>query len=528
MLKIAKKPLPSTVLATEQEVQLDQQRNITNIAGSATLAGIGDFTNGVLRYITNVLMTHMVAPSVYGVFGEVSTAMFILGWIIKLGFDGVMIRLLPAYRVNNRQDLANGLARFTIWITLISGLVVSGLIFAFAAVIARLFYHNPSYRQPLQEVAILVLLTALQWVLAAGLQAYKEIKWKVYVDRFCQPLITLITLVILYLLGLRLEALSFSAIVGYFCSILIGQVVLSKILKRNSHHTRSSYIPRVWLYNAIPMLFNGLIFGILNSADILFLSLYATSVQAGIYIATDRVSSLTVIPLVALNMIFSPIVVEYHTNGKHEQLASMLKLVTKWSFSLSLPVFLASLVFHDAILGIFGPQYTAGGLALMILCIGNMVNAGTGSVLQLLAMTGHLRIVSINSTVTICVNAVLSFILVPHFAILGAALAVALAEIMLNAMSLIEVYWIMKIHPYRWDIYKPLLAGGVAFGVGVLLVHFVYLGPGRFAGLEELALLIPFAFVYCLVMVLLRFSKEDQIVFDMLVARFGKKRPSNT
>ncbi len=39
-----------------------------------------------------------------------------------------------------------------------------------------------------------------------------------------------------------------------------------------------------------------------------------------------------------------------------------------------------------------------------------------------------------------------------------------------------------------------------------------------------LGLIIPFMLVYLLTLALLRFSKEDMMVFDAVLARIGKKR----
>lgn len=523
----ATQSLPKVTQVTENTKQLERSKDITAIAGGAAIAGVGDLSYGLLRFVTNVAMTHMVSPAAYGIFGEVYTATLILGWVTKLGFDGVLVRLLPAYRVKDERGLAVGLVRFATWSTLLSGLLASALFFAFAAVIARFVYHDPSYRQPLLEVAPLIPLMAAQVVLACGLQAFKEIKWKVYMDRFSQPLITLIAMVVFYLLGWRMEALIFSAIGGFFCSVCIGYVALGKTVKRFTRDTPPMYSFGEWSRLAVPLLFNGLIQGILNSTDIVFLSIFAAPIQAGIYIAADRVSYFVVMPLFALNMIFSPLMGEYHASRKHEQLANMFKMVTKWSFSLSLPVFLCFVIFHHAILGIFGSKYTQGEVVLLILCFGNLVDAGTGSVVQLLAMTGHLRILLINSVISIIVNIGLSFFFVQYFGILGAALAAALAVIIINGLGLIEVYCIAKIHPYRRDIYKPLLAGGAAYLVAVLLLHFIHFDSGRFAGIEELSFIIPFMVVYVLVLVLLRFSEEDQIVFAAVRAKFGKQRSSN-
>lgn len=509
--------------------QVDQHRDITAVAGSAAISGIGDICGSILRYITNIVMTHMFSPAIYGIFGEVYTAAMFLGWLADWGFGGLLAYLVPAYRVKDQRSLVGGIMRFATWITLISSLLAGMLFFAFAAVIARVFYHNPSYELPLQEVALLIPLMAFQMVVSGGLQAFKEIKWKVYVGRLGQPVATLITMVIFYLLGWHMEALSFSAIGGYFCSVLIGQIVLSKIVKRFTGDTPPRYTPRIWAGIAMPLLFSGLILNIAGSADILFISIFATPAQAGIYIAAERVSHFVLLPYNALNMIFLPLIVEYYANGKHEQLASMFKLVTKWSLSLSLPVFLCCLVFHDTILGIFGPQYTTGWLALVILCFGNFVCSGTGVGLQLLTITRRLRDVSIISIISIILLIGLSFILVPRFYILGAALAAALVDVIINVLCTIEVYWIMKLHPYRRDVYKPLLSGGVASLVGILLVHFVHLqrGHGFFVVLEQLSLIIPFVLVYILVLLLLRLSEEDRIVFHAVLARFGRQKSTN-
>lgn len=510
--------------ATEHADQLDRRNDITAAARGAAIAGVGDLSYGFLRYATNVVMTHMVSPATYGVFGEVYTAAIILAWATKLGLDGVFIRLLPTYRVKGERALLAGLVRFSTWTTLLSGLLAGLFIFFFTSFIAIHIYHDLAYRLPLQEIAPLIPLMSLQVVLACGLQGFKEIKWKVYMDRLCQPLITLMTMVIFYWLGWRLEALSFSAIAGFCCSVLLGQLVFGKVVKRFTRSTPPRYIPLVWSSSAIPLLCTGLVQSLLNSADILFLSLFSTPSQAGIYIAADRVSYFVVMPLFAFNMIFSPMMGEYHAGGKYERLASMFKMVTKWSFSLSLPIFLCCLVFRDSILGVFGPQYTSAALVLILLCFGNLVDAGTGSVLQLLTMTGHLRIILLNSIISVTVSIGLSLVLIQRYGILGAALAAIFAVIVINGLGLIEMYWITKIHPYRSDIYKPLLAGGAASIVGVLLLHFIHFSNIRFATIEKLSLIIPFVLVYVLVMILLRFNEEDRIVFDVVRIRLGRAR----
>jgi O-antigen/teichoic acid export membrane protein len=517
--------LPVIARDTEKEEQLNQHRDITATARGAGIAGFANLMYNALRYVMNVAMTHIVSPGIFGVFGEVITVVSLLGVLANLGFDRLLIYLLPTYRVKHDRDLANGLVRFSIRISLIAGFLLGALLFAFAPVIARAYYHAPSDELILRELALLIPLIALGGVFSAGLQALKEIEWKVYVQ-LSLSLITLIALVIFFLLGWGLEALIFSAISGYICSMLIGQIAFSKFVKRFTGDAAPRYLPRQWFGFALPALFSEQIFNIAITADILILSIFATPAQAGIYIIASRISSLVNLPLASLNVIFIPQMAEYFASGERKQLESMFKMVTKWSFSLSLPVCLCCLVFYDAILGIFGAQYTTGWLVLVILCFGYLANTGTGAVFQLLSIMRRLYITSIDSITQLILSIGLSFLLVPSLNILGAAMAVALASILVNVLCVIEVYWIMKLHPYRWNMCKPLLAGGVATIVGILLKHFVHLQPGsgRFAILVELGLIVPFILVYILVLLLLRFSEEDRIVFNALFVRFRRLR----
>jgi len=77
---------------------------------------------------------------------------------------------------------------------------------------------------------------------------------------------------------------------------------------------------------------------------------------------------------------------------------------------------------------------------------------------------------------------------------------------------------------FRWDMLKSVVAGGVASMVGLLLLRVIHVGYGYRAIFGILSLVIPFMLVYVLVLAVLRFSKEDRMVFDAVLARIGKKK----
>jgi O-antigen/teichoic acid export membrane protein len=516
--------LPIIKIVPAEKSETDQYQVIGSTAGGAAIAGIGDLIFAILRYTTNVVMTNIVSESIYGTYMTAYTSAMLVGSMAALGLDSTMVRFLSTYRAKGEHGHAAGLIRFVMWMTLISGLLCGTLFFLSSTFLAHVIFLNDKYALSLKEVALLVPLIAMQLIIASGLQALKAIKWKVYVDRLIQPMLSLVLIGVFYLLGLRLEALILATICGFLASVITGHVLLRKASRQIVCSTAPSMEPKTWLRFAIPMSLYALIQNMLNSTDVLFLTIFSTAAQVGLYGAADRTSTFVVMPLFALNTIFSPLIAEYYARGEYEQLASLAKIVTKWSFSLSLPVFLCFCVFHEAILSIFSRGYTAAGAVLIILSFGNLVNAGAGSTGSLLVMTGHARVILANTAVTIILNIGLAFFLIPRFNVIGAALAAAMALIILDIAYFIEAYCILKILTFRWDMLKSVAAGGVASMVGLLLLHFTHAGYGYRAIVGTLGLIIPFMFVYLLTLALLRFSKEDMMVFDAVLARIGTKR----
>ncbi len=501
-----------------------QPQDLASTAAGAAVAGAGDLAFAVLRYVTNVVMTNIVSESVYGTYMSVYTPVLIAGSIAQLGLYSTMVRFLPAYRMKGERGLAAGLIRFVIWMTFISGLLCGALFYLSSTVIAHLVYHQDAYALPLKEIALLIPLIALQLVLASGLQALKAIKWKVYVDRLIQPGLTLAFIGAFYLLGLRLEALILATICGFLASVITGHILLRKASRHLVSDVRPRFEPKTWLRFALPMSLYTLIQNVMNSTDVLFLTAFTTAAQVGLYAAADRVSTFVLMPLYALNTIFSPLIAEYYARGDYEQLANLAKVVTKWSFSLTLPIFLCFYVFHDAVLSIFSREYTAAGAVLIILSFGNLVNAIAGLAGSLLLITGHSRIILVDTAATIIVNIGLAFFLVPRFNVTGAAVAAALAVIILNIAYFIQAYLILKMLTFRWDMLKSVAAAGVASMAGFLLLHVIPTGYGYHAIFGTCGLVITFILVYALVLALLRFSKEDIMVFDAVLARVGRKR----
>ena len=106
---------------------------------------------------------------------------------------------------------------------------------------------------------------------------------------------------------------------------------------------------------------------------------------------------------------------------------------------MSLPIALAFIVFGREILALaFGQAYAGADLALAILALGQLVNAGAGSVGILLIMSGNQRRAASGVAFGAGLNVVLGVLLIPPYGVNGAAVAAA-AGLVLSNLLLVDI-----------------------------------------------------------------------------------------
>jgi O-antigen/teichoic acid export membrane protein len=485
--------------------------------------GLGMIISGALGYIQTVAMTHMVSRSTYGIFLLVYTMAVFISQLTKLGLDGVLLRFLPAYRAREERRLAAGLALFSFWVPAAVGLACALGLSLLANPIARGVFHNAAYATPMREASLIIPLNGLLSVVLNGLQAIKVVKWQVYVGRVIEPVATLTLLALFYLIGFRLDALIFAYVFSLLLSVIVGRIAFKR-LAGNLIHAEPEYVPGEWMRFGAAMLFNVMTIAVIQSTDVLGVGAFDTAGQVSLYGAADRIGSLIAMPFFALNIVFTPMISEMYARREMRQLERMFALVTRWSFAVSWPICLCCVIYSAPILGIFGKGYVAGSTALVILAAGSIINAGTGPVNSILIMTGQLRVLWFNTSLRLVANVALVLLLIPRYGILGAALASSLTVALLNAVCLAQVWWIMKIQPYRWEVLKPLAAGGAAAVVGLVLMYLTQAGTGVSSSITDffasVGLVLAFLAVYMFGLMRLGLTEEDRQVFEAVRAKF--------
>lgn len=166
-----------------------------------------------------------------------------------------------------------------------------------------------------------------------------------------------------------------------------------------------------------------------RNIDVLMLSWLASNIETGIYYACTRVSSLFLLALFAMNAVASPIVTRANLNNDINKLQNTIYKVTIASSLVSVVLLLMVLVFGKDILALFEFNSNKAYVGLIILSVGNFIRTLLGPVFMIATMTGLEKYALRVSALSVIVNIILNFILIPFLGLIGAAAATIISRV---------------------------------------------------------------------------------------------------
>jgi O-antigen/teichoic acid export membrane protein len=131
-------------------------------------------------------------------------------------------------------------------------------------------------------------------------------------------------------------------------------------------------------------------------------------------------------------------------------------------------------------------------------------------------MSGRSKLNLINISFILVTNILLNLFFIPKYGVSGAALATTISISLGGVIALLEVNAILKIHPYRLDFFKPLMAGCMSFGV--LFVLEGHIGQKNYP-IILIALILIFILLYAYILFLFGISAEDRFILDRLKSK---------
>lgn len=475
-----------------------------------TVNSIGSAYSITSRFVFNIVIARILGPHQSGIYYLALTVAYFVGALSVGGFDTTVIRFLALYRVDGDWASFRGTLRFALRSVAVLGTTLSLCLLFGAPWIANGLFHKPEMTVPLRVVALYVPLYAVEAVLLAATQSFKQMKYKVYIEAMLNPTLRVVLAVTIYLLGGRVVGV----LGGYVFSLLVCAILATFALRRCIPVVLNTYPPVVRRRDLVnywfPMFGVSLLSFMVLYGDTLVLGHFRTSAEVGVYSVCVRLVIVQAFFIGVVGQIFSPMVSELHHREEFGQLADFSKVIALWTVEFFAPIALVFLLVPQEIMAVFGGGFRAGAPILLILLAGQFANYITGPVGLIVSMAGWSRLQLANMITSLSLQVLLAFLLIPSQGIVGAAIANSAGVITLNLLQLIEVRVRLGFQPLSMLLAKPLLGALAGLAVAIVVGHSVKL-PGAW---QAIVVCFSMLLVYLATLLLLGFDRHTKLAWQ--------------
>jgi O-antigen/teichoic acid export membrane protein len=430
-----------TLNITTNAVGKDHDKGHDRLDASASEAGRAGLVVLALRvagaglaYVTQVLMARLMGVSEYGLFATAWVWIAILGHAALFGLSQTTCRFVPAYITRGEYGLARGfLARG--WLFVAIGSVLIASIWVSCVWVLRGW---------LEGAAVPVMMLAAVVVPIFALQDYAESVARA----FNRPILAIAPpyvvrqsfvaggMILAVWIGFKADASLAIAVtlVATLCVLAIQVVLLRRVVKLALPIGERVYRMRAWAIASIPVAFVDLATLLIGYADVLLLSLFAPPEAVAIYFAATRLVQFINFIGYAASAATSARLTSAHARGDHAELAHLVKRTTQWSTLAAALVAISIMIAAPLLLRLFGVGFESAVPLVAIMAVGLVIQVAMGPGESVLNMLGQERACALGSSAALAIAIGFSCFLTPVYGPVGAAIAMASANMVRGAM----------------------------------------------------------------------------------------------
>jgi len=386
----------------------------------------------VLGFILIYIISNKIGAEGVGIYNLFNQILIVFSITLGLGLNISVIRYVGQF--NNKKDRPKMVLLYRHMITTIPilSILIGTILFVEAEFFATFFSEDESYSTLIELVAIVLPFYTINLISVEFIRGLKKLQLSELIRTVILPTVILTGVMFIWEDSIKIIEIIYlfvaASVINFFISNSTIFFHLRKITKVNT----VKFSKKELLNTSYPMMITGLSYALMASLPIFFLSFYYEQHDVGVYSIAFKIAQIISLILVIVNTIAAPKFSEMFwskNTGALQKLVSQSVRIMFWaSLILSIVIWIGS----GWILNVFGETFIEGQWVLVILVLGQLINASTGSVGVLLNMSGNQKIfrnIIICSTILI---SLLCLILIPRYGIVGAAISFCINEIFWN------------------------------------------------------------------------------------------------
>jgi len=424
---------------------IDTQELLKGTSTTLTLRVIGVS----ISYIFNIILARMYGAAVLGIFALSATLGSIFSIIGSAGTNVSIVRFVAGRTAPTNRAEVFDIYNKVLFLVLPLSSFIALILYLLSPSLAQNVFHKPSLSAAFRITAFTIPFLAFTNINTAALRGLKKILESSFFQTFFTPFFNTIGLLLLTYFAARnyltpLYANLITAVIGGLFSLAVWFNKCGFIYGAAS---KESVDIREIIRVSLPMFVTLAMFLVMGWIDILMLGIFRTSAEVGVYKVALKVAMFASYALAAVLSIATPKFAELYQKKEFDKLRKVTKFSSKITFWSSFPTLVLFILLARQIMGVFGIEFVAGAVALIILSAGQFINAACGPVGALLNMTEHQIIYRNIVIAAAAMNLILNWLLIPCYGITGASVATAVSMIFWNiaaSMSARKIfgYWV--------------------------------------------------------------------------------------
>ncbi|NEP14078.1 MAG: oligosaccharide flippase family protein [Symploca sp. SIO2C1] len=481
---------------------------------------IGQVISTGFKYLTQLVLAWLLGAEVFGLY-TLGMVIYQLGELFsRMGLEAGAVRYVSIYHSTEDKSRLKGILWQGIVLPFLSGIVFAIALFFASDTIAQGIFSQPSLAPALKIFAIALPFGASMTVGAFATTGFEIAKYKVYVWEVLLPFTNLLIAALLCTIGWGLWGATIAWLIALIVALAATVYFIRGIFPDIfSKKVKPVFESKQLLAFSLPLCFGSFLWLVMLWTDALMLGYFRTAADVGIYRAASQTALLMTLFTRSLVTIFTPMIANLYNSEDFEQLGKLFGTASRWSFSLTLPLFLIVGVAGEDILHVFGSEFTLGWLPLVILAGGQLARAGPGGfAVHMLAMSGHQYLKLFGDLTLAIANIGLNLVMIPRWGMLGAAVATGISILGVNLLRIVQVYLVLQVQGFNWSYLKTILAGSLTIVIGFFLRSWLAFMPYFLAFLVTAGSMF---FVYGVLLWSIGLEEADLVILRKIGKRLG-------
>lgn len=386
-----------------------------------------------LTFGTAIALARILGEAGFGAYSYALTWGVVLLGPATIGFGPILTREIAANIETGRPGRVRAVRSFAIRTTTLASLVmiVGGVSFVFG--VAR--WLEPANVGPLVVGMPVTAASAGVLVARQVLLGFRKVSTAQVAESVLRPALFLAAVGGVALAGIPLGASGAMGLYGVATVLSLGYLVQRIAVSTPPEVDAAVPDPDDgWLRAAMPLLLAGIARDLNSQGGVLVMGTMLSPEDVGLFRAAQRLSTLPMFVLSAVNLTFLPVASALFAKGDLAQIEVLGVRASRVVVLVSLPILLVFFVGGDLLLGLFGEGFVRAEPALWILGIGQLFNVACGSVGVILTACNREDDVARGLIVSCIITMAANVLFIALFGLMGAAIATSFGLVVWNSV----------------------------------------------------------------------------------------------